>query len=132
MVALQPRITWQLQPEEMVSITDQVRQMYAVLLTNLYDTIWYDTRNYILFSHAQKLMGSQLNLPHETKKTERVMKKNKNKKPRWSEELARSWSPWSQSWGPCVWLPVYKKEKNERCMCLRKKTKGKIYQIDCE
>jgi len=29
---------------------------------------------------AQKLMNNQLNTPHETKKTERVMKKIKNKK----------------------------------------------------
>jgi len=36
------------------------------------------------------MTGSQLNLPHKTKKTEKVMKRTKNKKPSRSEETV--WS----------------------------------------
>jgi len=52
---------------------------------------------------AQKLMCSQLSLPHGNQ-TKKNNEETKNIKRRCSEETVQSWSPWSQSWG---WKGVY-------------------------
>jgi len=42
--------------------------------------IRYDTTRDTIFSCTEKLTGSQLNLPHGTNKTEKVIKRTKSKK----------------------------------------------------
>jgi len=50
------------------------------------NTIWYDTMRYTIFTCAQKLTSSQLNLPHGTRQKRLTKKLLKKQKPRCLEK----------------------------------------------
>jgi len=83
-----------IQVADLVCDLDSVMEWSGINETISTDTIRYDT---MIFTCAQKLTYSQLNLPHGTKQ-KRIMKKLKIK----TEMLRRNGpviKPWSHSWG---------------------------------